>query len=297
MPARHRPPLCRVPRSLPRSMSDASDPTRHHDLETTADTALLAPHLIPSLDARMGGYRVRFARTESDLEAVRRLRYAVFNVELGEGLNGSHETGLDADAFDRQCQHLMVLHEDAGAVVGTYRMQTAASAVQGHGWYTAGEFEIGRLPREVLDGAAELGRACVARPHRDRNVLFLLWHGLIEYARHTGVRAYFGCSSLTGTDPELGISLYAHLLANGHLHEELHVPPRLATACPLLDWPIGDRRGQRTDVSPPRLFATYLRHGAKILGPPAIDREFGTIDFLTWIEITKRHARLFGSIR
>ena len=71
----------------------------------------------------------------------------------------AHETGLDADAFDRQCQHLMVIERASGAVVGTYRMQTAASARAGHGWYTAGEFELDGLPPERLETAAELGRA------------------------------------------------------------------------------------------------------------------------------------------
>ena len=39
------------------------------------------------------------------------------------------------------------------------------------------------------------------------------------------------------------------------------------------------------------------RHGAKVLGPPAIDQEFGTIDFLTYVEIGPRHERLFGTMR
>lgn len=249
--------------------------------------------MVPDLDATLGGYRVRFARTGADLESVRRLRYAVFNVELGEGLNGAHETGLDADAFDRQCQHLMVLNNETNAVVGTYRMQTAESASDGHGWYTAGEFELGGLPEELLADAAELGRACVARPHRDKHVLFLLWHGLITYANHVGINTYFGCSSLTGTDPEKGVALYAKLLEGGDVHPTLHAPPRLAMACPLLDWP----QGSGDDIEVPKLFGTYLRHGAKVLGPPAIDKEFGTIDFLTWVEITPRHQRLFGTIR
>jgi putative hemolysin len=30
---------------------------------------------------------------------------------------------------------------------------------------------------------------------------------------------------------------------------------------------------------------TYLSIGAKICGPPAIDREFGTIDFLTLLDL------------
>ncbi|MEM9803209.1 MAG: GNAT family N-acyltransferase [Planctomycetota bacterium] len=258
-------------------------------------TELLADqHLVPAVDVTIGPYRLHFARTGADLEAVRRLRYAVFNVELGEGLAGAHETGLDADAFDRHCQHLLVTERETGAVVGTYRMQTAASAANGHGWYTAGEFELDELPGERLITAAELGRACVARAHRDKTVLFLLWHGLIAYAEQNSVEAYFGCSSLTGTDPRQGIELYAHLVRSRRVHPEMKASPRLAMACPLLDWP---REDDDISVEIPRLFATYLRHGAWILGPPAIDREFGTIDFLTWVDVDNRHRRLFGRVR
>ncbi|MEM9382028.1 MAG: GNAT family N-acyltransferase [Planctomycetota bacterium] len=251
-------------------------------------------HLVPDLDITAGPYALRFARTNADLETVRRLRYAVFNVELGEGLAGAHETGLDADAFDRQCQHLMVIERASGAVVGTYRMQTAASARAGHGWYPAGEFALEGLPPERLENAAELGRACVARAHRDKTVLFLLWHGLITYAQHVGVDAYFGCSSLTGTDPRPGVELYAYLVKHGKVHPDLHAPPRRALACPLLDWPL---KNDFSGVEIPKLFATYLRYGGRVLGPPAIDQEFGTIDYLTWIDIERTHIKRFGTLR
>jgi len=262
---------------------------------TRARSALLDDqHLIPDTDVSLGPYRLRFARTLDDLAMVRRLRYAVFNVELGKGLAGSHETGVDADAFDRQCQHLMVLERETGAAVGTYRMQTAATARAGHGWYTSGEFELGEMPADIIGNAAELGRACVAGAHRDKTVLFLLWHGLIQYAQHTGVTAFFGCSSLAGTDPKPAVALYAQLLRDRKVHPELKAPPRLTMACPLVSWPDGDE-AERVEV--PKLFATYLRHGGLILGPPAVDHEFGTIDFLTWVEVRPRHIRLFGRVR
>ena len=35
---------------------------------------------------------------------------------------------------------------------------------------------------------------------------------------------------------------------------------------------------------PPKLLRAYLSVGAKICGPPAIDREFKTIDFLTILD-------------
>jgi putative hemolysin len=38
-------------------------------------------------------------------------------------------------------------------------------------------------------------------------------------------------------------------------------------------------------MDPPKLLRTYLAIGAKICGPPAIDREFRTIDFLTFLDL------------
>jgi putative hemolysin len=36
---------------------------------------------------------------------------------------------------------------------------------------------------------------------------------------------------------------------------------------------------------PPRLFRAYLEISAPVCGPPAIDREFKTIDFLTLVDL------------
>ena len=40
-----------------------------------------------------------------------------------------------------------------------------------------------------------------------------------------------------------------------------------------------------------------VAHGAKVLGPPAIDAEFGTIDFLTWLDVEPGHIERFGRLR
>jgi len=37
----------------------------------------------------------------------------------------------------------------------------------------------------------------------------------------------------------------------------------------------------------PKLLAAYLSIGAAICGPPAIDREFKTVDFLTFLDLQK----------
>ena len=242
--------------------------------------------LIPDLDRQVGRYRLRFARTQGDLEEAQRLRYRVFNLELGEGLADAHIAGRDADEFDAQCQHLLVIEAATDTVVGTYRMQAASCALEGAGWYSAGEFQLDGLPLDDLAAAAELGRACIDAEHRDRTVLLLLWRGLMAYLEHNSLRAFFGCSSLTGTDPLDGAALYRDLVADGRQHPRLHAAPLDTHACPLED------DGREAEI--PKLFGIYLRQGAHILGPPAVDAEFGTIDFLTWVDVTGEHRRRFG---
>jgi putative hemolysin len=42
----------------------------------------------------------------------------------------------------------------------------------------------------------------------------------------------------------------------------------------------------------PKLLRAYLAVGARICGPPAIDREFKTIDFLTLMDLEALHPRV-----
>lgn len=256
-------------------------------IATRPEGLLPGQALIPNLVERQSGYSLRFARTCADLVEVQRLRFRVFNLELNEGLQGSYQTGLDGDAFDQQCQHLIVEHLGTGECVGTYRLQVTESARAGEGFYSAGEFDLGGLPEEILADSVELGRACIEKQHRSKRVLFLLWRGLTEYIRFNGRGSFFGCSSLTSQDPAEGTRLFRQLEEDGRVHASLHVEPLPPFACP-------DPPGKGPRVKLPNLFAIYLRHGASVLGPPAIDREFGTIDFLTYLEVKPKHLKAFG---
>ena len=75
------------------------------------------------LAQKSGAYSLRFAECKADLEAVSRLRFLVFNLELGEGLDSAYQDGQDNDEFDGVCDHLLVEHSLTGQVVGTYRLQ------------------------------------------------------------------------------------------------------------------------------------------------------------------------------
>lgn len=241
------------------------------------------------LELDEGVHRVRFARDEADLERVLRLRFDVFNAELGEGLESSWASGLDEDEFDRGCHHLMLEHAN-GELVGTYRMQTAEMARAGSGFYCDQEFELSHLPDDVLAGAVELGRACIARAHRNGLALFALWRGLASYLSWSRKRYLFGCCSLSSQDPRDGAAMLARLTREGRVSRELAVVPRPSHACPITD----EDAAHALEV--PRLFGTYLRYGAEACGPPAIDRAFGTIDFLIVLDLAsvkRRVRRLF----
>ncbi len=137
----------------------------------------------PIVTGSFGRYRVRLAKDGNDRVAACRLRFNVFNVEMGEGLSSSYSTGLDRDRFDPVCDHLIVENQEDGRVVGTYRMQSGLIAAAGLGYYSAQEFEFS--PYECIrDQVLELGRASIDRQHRSSEVLTLLWRGIAQYAKH-----------------------------------------------------------------------------------------------------------------
>ena len=219
-------------------------------------------------------YTVRLAGSAEELRAAQMLRFQVFNVELNEGLPQSHSTGLDSDAFDSVCDHLLVEHLPTRQIVGTYRLQTGEAAKKNLGYYSEQEFDF--KPFEPFrKQIVELGRACVEKQHRNLIVLGLLWKGIADYATERGGRYLIGCSSLTSQDPGEGAAAYEELSRKYLPEPAWRTVPLPAYACPL---------DYKTAAEIPKLLRAYLTVGAKICGPPALDRQFKTIDFLTFVD-------------
>jgi putative hemolysin len=234
----------------------------------------------PQMVIREGRYLIRFAQTLDEVAAALRLRYEIFNLELGEGLACSHASGRDEDAFDAGCHHLIVIDQKTDQTVGTYRMQTRAMARTNGGFYSQNEFDLADLTEPVLDDSVELGRACVARAHRKQRVLFGLWKGLAAYTIHQRMRYLFGCCSLTSQDAHEARVVSQKLQEDGLVHPELQVRVQAEYQCVDPSSSPLSTRG----VKLPTLFGTYLRFGALVCSPPAIDREFRTIDYLVLMD-------------
>ena len=222
-------------------------------------------------------FRVGMAQSLEDVIECQRLCYLVFNCELGEGLDSSVGTGLDRDRFDFICDHLMVHDAATGQLAGTYRMQSGYRAKGNLGYYGEGFFDFG--PFESIRGEVlELGRACVREVYRNTNVLYLLWKGIAMYAESCKARYLIGCSSLSSQDANEGMALYEAL------REKYLVEPSLRTK-PVEGCECQTSGSHAAAPRPPRLFRAYLDISARICGPPAIDREFKTIDFLTLVDL------------
>jgi putative hemolysin len=264
-------------------------------VEISQPNGILRPPAVeaerPRVHAEVGQYRLRLAQSVEDRDAACRLRFKVFNIELGEGLESSYQTGLDSDQFDLFCEHLLVEDKLSRRIVGTYRMQSGASAARNLGYYSEQEFSL--TPYEPLRaGILELGRASIDRDHRTPEVLTLLWRGIAQYATNMGLRYLIGCSSLNSKDPAEGWQMYSQL-EQYRVSPEFETVPTASYACPSeqegqgAQPPAGQemRTHTYTSVKIPRLLKTYLAIGARIAAPPAWDREFGTIDFLTLLDL------------
>jgi putative hemolysin len=233
-------------------------------------------------------YILTEAETPEEVAEAQKLRFEVFNVELAEGLVSSFVKGRDEDPFDAVCSHLLVREALTGEVVGTYRYQPGWNALASLGYYSEMEFDLGPFENH-RQHILELGRACVHKEHRNLRVLALLWRGIATVAVRHHSRFLVGCSSLNSNNPGEGQALYRQLATRHLAPLEFRTLPRPSAVCaashPLPPAP-----------RVPKLLAAYLSLGAWIAGPPAMDREFGTIDFLTVLDLENLNpqaARLY----
>jgi putative hemolysin len=237
--------------------------------------------------ASEGRYEAKIAGSAEEVKSALRLRFEVFKVEMA-GLRDS-AAGLEFDEYDFRCKHLIVRDKETGQTVGTYRLATVDGVSGTRYLYSNSEFTIEDLPADILKSGIEIGRACVAKEHRNTKVLFLLWKGLAKYLLDSGKRYFFGCCSIFSTDIEVGRGAYHTLSERGNVNKALKVSPR-RNAINIEDPYSGPR------VNLPSLFEMYLRLGAKVCGAPMVDNEFGTIDFFVVLDmeaVPEKYRRMF----
>lgn len=231
------------------------------------------------------GFIIKTAAHVEDLKLALKLRHQVF---LEEGLNRSHESGLEFDSFDQKADHLIIIEKELGIAVGTYRLiHSDFSQI----FYSQGEFHMDGLIN--LEGSKlELGRACTHAEHRTGRTMDLLWQGLSRYIRETNTRYLFGCSSVQSTDPKAVFSIMKSLDKKGALNRDLNIEPteKYSFETPQLHF-------DQAEVDPkvlrslPPLLRSYLHAGSQVYGFPALDKDFACADLFTILDLTKLNKK------
>ena len=258
---------------------------------------------------RIGPLEVRLAATRKDIKRAQKLRYKVFYRDGGAIADAATMLARrDKDAFDRICEHLLVIDHAAiepmklprkAPVVGTYRLLSQEQATTHGGFYTESEFDIaGLIARHDDLRFLELGRSCVLPRYRNKRTVELLWHGVWSYVRQNRFDVMIGCASLEGTDPEqlaLPLSFLHHFARAPEAWRAAALPHRRVDMNRMAKDAIDPKRALR---ELPPLIKGYLRLGAYIGDGAVIDHQFGTTDILIILPvsaISSRYIEHFGA--
>ncbi|MFE3600955.1 GNAT family N-acetyltransferase [Streptomyces sp. NPDC059096] len=228
-------------------------------------------------------YLVQLARTQEDVRAAQRLRHLVFAGEMGARLDGP-EPGLDTDAFDAYCDHLLVREETTGEVVGTYRLLPPERARAAGRVYSDSEFDLARLA-PIRHDLVEVGRSCVHPLHRTGGVIALIWAGLARYMSTTGHNWLAGCCSVPLAD---GGALAA---STWNRVKDKHLAPEEYWVTPHRLWTPEPAAVAAAPAELPPLLRGYLRLGAWVCGAPAHDPEFGVADLYVLLSMRRTNPR------
>ncbi|MGH3761618.1 GNAT family N-acetyltransferase [Actinophytocola sp.] len=229
-------------------------------------------------------YSLLVARDGEEVLAAQRLRYRVFAGELGATLR-TPTPGMDVDAFDEHCDHLVVRDDTTGEIVGCYRMLPPERVAAAGMLYSETEFDLRSLDG-VRGALVETGRSCVHPGHRTGAVVSLVWAGIARYLLLSGHRWLAGCASVPLADGGALAAGVWRTVRDGHL-----APPEYRVR-PLRPWESTVEAPARV-VLPP-LLKGYLRLGAWVCGPPAHDADFGVADLFVLLGLEHVDQRYLG---
>ncbi len=220
-------------------------------------------------------YTARFSRNDADIRRAQELRFKCF-------VGG---VGLDADAFDLVCRHVLVEERATGKLACCFRFLPLANGSEIRRSYSAQYYELSALAK-YENPMVEMGRFCIDPEFRDPNILRLAWGVMTAYVDQHQVGMLFGCSSFKGVEAEAYFDAFALLkdrhLAPSHWLPRIKAPSVFRFAARLRLRKPDLRVAMR--VMPP-LLRTYLAMGGWVSDHAVIDRHLNTLHVFTGVEI------------
>ncbi|ATF18829.1 ornithine-acyl[acyl carrier protein] N-acyltransferase [Phaeobacter gallaeciensis] len=226
-----------------------------------------------------GRYRARVidgvegALAHTDLQQAQRLRGLCFG-----------RPGLDAEALDTRCRHLLVEDQASGRLVCCCRLLLLPDGGHLGVSYAAQRYDL--TPLQSRSGPLlELGRFCIHPDWQDADILRLAWGALTAFVDQNGVELLFGCSSFRCTDP----APYSQALALLRLRHQAPlgqgVGVRAAEVLELAAMDLPRVDGKQALQQMPPLLRSYLMMGGWVSDHVVIDRDLDTLHLFTAVEI------------
>lgn len=227
-------------------------------------------------------YVLKIVETEQEYSKAIDLRREVFYKEYGanEFFKSQYQ-----DIWDTNADILIIQDKASQKIIGTYRILCSSKT---ESFYTQSEFDISDF-LAAPGVKIELSRACVHKDYRNGGTLNLLWKGIAEYAKRTGARYLFGCSSIWTTKIEEIITAHRYLVSKNYIGDEFAIATNKKYAVPNFENELKGREFQSeldsvfSIISP--LLLTYIKANAKLYGHPAVDEDFNCTDFFTVLDM------------
>lgn len=251
-----------------------------------------------------GRYRARFGVNAGDVLAAQTLRYRAFfgvNDGPGDGSPGDVRAnrcanGVDIDAFDDRCRHILIEDTQTGALVACFRILP----VMGHDigdTYSAQYYDLGTLSR-FAGPMIEMGRFCVDPAMRNGDIVRVAWAAMTAYVDENNIEMLFGCTSFSGVDAAIYNDAFG-VLAARHLapvrwRPEIHADNMRPDNTRVVRFgadSAADKGGKarpdtkRAMAQMPALLRTYLLMGGWVSDHAVIDPALNTMHVFTGLEI------------
>lgn len=219
-------------------------------------------------------YEAFEATTRPEIEAAQRLRHLAF-----KGVDG-----LDADAFDEICTHILVKDRKSGALVCCFRFLPLNSGNEIAQSYSAQYYELSAL-QDFQGTMVEMGRFCIHPEVQDPDILRVAWAAMTAYVDNNNVELLFGCSSFKGTDAKEYFDAFA-MLRDRHIAPKRWLPR--VKAPKVFQFAARLRRKpdlKQAQLRMPPLLRTYLMMGGWVSDHAVVDEQMNTLHVFTGLEI------------
>lgn len=229
-----------------------------------------------------GRFHVRLAATPQDIRASQHLRFLAFH---GSSNASENDHGLDQDAFDDQCDHVLIEDYTTKDLVCSFRIKTFSTGRDIGNSYSAQFYDLSLLT-DFDAPMVEVGRFCVHPSVADPNVLRIAWGALTQLVDAQGIELLFGCSSFHGVDTDLYADVFS-ILREKHLAPKKWLPEIKADGVfdySTIGGQVGDRKAAMRLMPP--LLKTYLMMGGWVSDHAVIDRQLNTLHLFTGVEVS-----------